>query len=97
MILEVFSLRDVKAQSFSRPFFCVNRQVALRDVAQLVAAGDSVVARFPGDYALYLLAVFDDVSGVFRVLDHHEFVCQCSDVVEQANVVPFEKEVKRVA
>lgn len=81
MMLECFALRDVKAGAYGRPFFCQNKEVATRDVASFVSQGDSVVARFPGDFRVYLLGVFDDASGVFRPLQIPEFVCEVSSLV----------------
>ena len=81
MKLEAFSIRDEKSGVFVRPFFCVNRGVALRDFADLVADKQTAVCKHPGDFKLYFIGYFDDNSGEFVSLPQPEFLAHGSDYV----------------
>lgn len=65
----VLSLKDAKADTFSPPFFQVNRASALRVLSDLVADERSTVSRHPEDFALFELGTFDDVTGMITSYD----------------------------
>lgn len=77
MILKLFSLRDIKAASFSAPFLCANVQVAKRIVVDMLAEGRALAARHPEDFELYEVASFDDANGKVVPLDAPVFVIGC--------------------
>lgn len=57
--IKVYSIYDVKAKSFSLPFFAPNDQVAKRSFSDLVNDPSSQVSLHPEDYKLYYCADFD--------------------------------------
>lgn len=63
MLKSIFSVYDVKAKTFSTPFFSVNRQTALRDFHRATNDPQSDLHNFPEDYTLHDLGTFDDQSG----------------------------------
>lgn len=83
MQLEMFSILDVKAGSFAQPFFAVNIAVACRNVESFIGQGNSTVASFPGDFALYHLGTFDDASGTIVPLSPVVCIAQCSQLVKR--------------
>jgi len=74
MILNAYTLYDVKALTFNTPFFCQNHAVAKRLCADLVIDMTTSVGRHPADYVLYCLGTYDDNLGVFQNLDIREHV-----------------------
>jgi len=66
---EVFSVFDLKAGLYGLPFFMQNQALATRSFHQLAADSGSSVARYPGDFELRGLGVFDDVTGELVSID----------------------------
>ena len=63
----VFCLYDDKARHFGSPIVDVSMGALIRGLNDLVAAGDSVVAKHPGDFVVYDMGSFDDLNGVFEL------------------------------
>lgn len=61
----VFSVYDSKAQAFLVPIFCVTRGVALRLFQAAVLDVEHDFHKFCGDYTLFELGEFDEMSGKF--------------------------------
>lgn len=59
----LYSVRDEKTVAFFPPFLASNHGEALRTFSDLCKNVDTLMARYPGDFALYHLATFDDQSG----------------------------------
>lgn len=81
MELKVFSIFDEKAKVFSNPFYMGHNGQALRAFSDLVQDKQSSIAKHPGDYKLYLLGTFNDVSGKFTSLNETEFLAHASDYI----------------
>lgn len=79
---QVFSLYDEKAVAFTQPFFMHQKGQALRSLDGLVNSKDTQVNQYPGDFKLYKLGVFDDVSGKITSLSEPEFVAHASDFLK---------------
>lgn len=69
MILNVYSVRDSKADTFSPPFFNATHGIAERNFQNLVNDPQSQVNRYPTDFDLYYLGKYDDNTGKFESLD----------------------------
>ncbi len=65
MVQKVFSIWDSKACLYSAPFVCVSTGVGIRAFTSMVCEVGSNLAKYPGDYGLFHLGSFDDVTGVF--------------------------------
>lgn len=64
----MFSMHDAKAGIYSQPFYAPNRAVAQRHFQAAMDDPQSMVSKFPADFRLYEVGVFNDVTGV--VLSH---------------------------
>lgn len=69
MVLKAYSIRDSKSEIFNLPFFKNTHGEAERDFQQLVNDEKSTVNKYPEDFDLYFLGVYDDNTGVFSSLD----------------------------
>lgn len=69
MSLQVFTVRDDKAEAFMNPFFMPNQALAVRSIQQCMADPEHTFARFPEDFSLYILGEYDEQSGKFTLLD----------------------------
>lgn len=75
MIQSVFSIFDAKAAAFMQPFFSVNEATARRAVAQALLAPDSMLGKFPEDYTLMRVGMFDDEKGQLHAVELPTVVC----------------------
>ncbi|AXH73354.1 MAG: nonstructural protein [Microviridae sp.] len=58
-----YSLYDEKADVYSNPFTAQNGAVALRSLATAASDPSTEVSKYPHDFTLYELGVFDDSTG----------------------------------
>lgn len=75
MILQMFSIRDLKAGVFGAPFVSANPSVAKRLVGDMLAEGRTIQARHPEDFDLVALGTYNDVTGQIQVLEIPEVQC----------------------
>lgn len=69
MLLQMYSIRDQKAECFNTPFFQKTHGEAERSFTELCNDPKSMVAKYPDDYDLYHVGTYDDVKGVVKSLD----------------------------
>jgi len=70
MQLGIYSVYDLKARTYCRPFYSTNDETALRDFSSAVNDSVSDLSRHPSDFSLFKLATFQDVTGLITVEDH---------------------------
>lgn len=76
-LLIAYTLHDVKALTYSPPFFTTNDQVAKRMVSDLVQDNNTMVGRHPADYKLYKIGTFDEGNAAMLPLPIPEHVVDC--------------------
>lgn len=81
MELKIYSIRDVKASFFGRPFFCHNNGVAVRSFSDLVGDQQSDVNKHPGDFDLFHIGSYDDITGVITPLAQPVFLNNAAEFV----------------
>lgn len=69
MELKVFSIRDAKAEVYNQPFFKKSHGEAERDFQELVKDEKSWISKYPEDFDLYFVGIYDDQTGLFKSLD----------------------------
>lgn len=80
-LLIAYTLHDVKALTYSPPFFTSNDAIAKRMVSDLVADTNTTVGRHPADYKLYKIGTFDEGNAVLTPLSIPEHVADCISFV----------------
>lgn len=65
MKLKIFSVFDKAVHAFLPPFFLPTDQTAVRAFSDCVKDEKHAFYRHPGDYTLFRLGEFDDVTGAF--------------------------------
>ena len=63
MRLQVYTIYDVKAAAYMRPFFMQSDGQAQRAFADLAVDGEHDIGRHPEDYSLFGIGHFDDDKG----------------------------------
>ena len=62
-MLNVFSIKDSKADAYMTPFFMMNDQLALRAFSDLANDKSHPVGQHPEDYHLCRIGAFDERTG----------------------------------
>lgn len=81
-VQKVFAVFDLKACSFSTPFFCVNAGVAIRMFQRAVNDPQTDLNRFPGDYELYEVGTWDPNVGQLETAERKVSLGLASAFVE---------------
>lgn len=63
MEINLYSVFDVKAGVFQQPIFVINDAVAIRSFDAVVKDKSHEIGKYPSDYSLYHIGVFDTDSG----------------------------------
>lgn len=64
MNMNMYSVRDVKTDTYSFPFQAPTNSAAIRSFGDLVGDEGNLVHRHPEDYSLYYVGAFDNVTGL---------------------------------
>lgn len=64
MLLKVYSIRDAKTEAYSNPFYAHNRQAAVRLFETACNDPAVEISKYPDDFALFEIGVFDDAAGL---------------------------------
>lgn len=83
MLLQVFSVRDSKAEVFNTPWFAKNRGEAERIFTGLVRKEETMVSQFPEDYDLYHLGTYCDQKGTVESFDTPVHIAKAIQIKEQ--------------
>lgn len=83
MIVQVFAVRDQKADAFNQPFCAPSIGIALRSFTDEVNRRErgNVMADHPEDFALYHLGSFNDADAKYKLFDSPAQIVVASDVV----------------
>lgn len=69
MPAKMYSIRDVKAELFGKPFLFVNEAMATRAFMHAVSGADNSMSDYPDDFVLYYLGEWDDHAGLIKSND----------------------------
>jgi len=62
----MFSIRDLKAETYCAPFVSLNERTAERDFENAVNDPASIIGRNPADFILYKVGTWDDELGALE-------------------------------
>lgn len=95
MKIQYYCIRDIKSNTFNRPFGGLTVEQVKRSIYSGIKQGDSEIAQFPEDFELYLIADFDDQTGIITG-QQPAMICNCREIVSsyERKTVPVFKEVK---
>jgi hypothetical protein len=71
MNVKIFSVYDEKAKAYLQPFFCASAGLALRSVEHSMRDQNSPFYLYSGDFTLFEIGGFDDITGRVLELEHH--------------------------
>lgn len=77
----ICSVFDKKAGEFQAPFAQPNKAVACRSFMQFANSDDSIIKKFPADYALYQIGTMDVKTGKLEQVT--EMLLEAENVVNK--------------
>lgn len=77
----IFSVRDLSAAAYGRPFYSTARGLAIRSFMDEVnrPSEDNLLYQHPEDFTLHYLGTFDDSDALFDLLTIPECVANALD------------------
>lgn len=81
--MEIFAIRDTKAEAFNPPFYQRTKAEAERSLQRLVLDPDSNVSKFPEDFDLYHLGTYNDSTGEISPLPSPEHIIKAINVLNR--------------
>lgn len=79
MIKFAYCIVDRKAGLYNNPVFYLRDGQAVRDFQTLCSDRQTMIGRYPEDFALYCVGSFDDETGKFTSLDLPTVIAQGCD------------------
>lgn len=61
--MKMYTIFDHKAKCYTRPFFCLNDEIAHRTCVDLISDSSNEFARHPQDFSIFSIGDFDDSTG----------------------------------
>lgn len=80
MTYKIFSIRDAKSETFNPPFFQPTHGEAERNFRQACMDPQTMFHKFPEDFDLYYLGMYESNDGKFAVLDTPQHMIKAIDV-----------------
>lgn len=81
MLLQIYSVYDMQAAAYTRPFFVRSRGEAVRSLMNEVQNKESPISQYPHDFCLMHLGEYQDETGEFVPMGP-EKVMTCLEAVE---------------
>ncbi len=78
--MNVFEIKDMKAEGFNIPFFEMTRATAMRKI-QLGLSENKMLLDFSQDFAIYDCGTWDPTDGRIKGLPDPIHVCDISELV----------------
>lgn len=64
--MQIFSIKDLKVNSFSTPFFKTHQAQAIREFQQVVNDENTIISKHLIDFELWHLGKFEENEGTFQ-------------------------------
>lgn len=87
MILNAYSIYDIKAQLYSPPFYAITDGAACR-IVQDSLNPNSALARHPNDFIVYKIGTFSDDNGSLSPLEPREHIRDVVSLMPELPKVP---------
>jgi hypothetical protein len=86
MNLQIYTIKDSKAGTYAQPFYNVNHTTAIRAFNASLQDNSNPLSKFPEDFSLYHLGLWDDVKGIITFnANGAEFIANAVLTKEEIN------------
>lgn len=82
--MKLFTLKDVKAESFGAPIAMPSTGIAMRSLLEIAENPNSPVGKYPADFILYELGEWDPSNAQIILHQTMKYVVTVSDLINQA-------------
>lgn len=89
MNTKIYAVFDNKAEAFMQPFFADTAGIATRNFQTNVNSPDTILNKYPNDFVLYEIGIFDDAKGQVIPHEHNVNLGMAIDYLKPDNVVKF--------
>lgn len=89
MLINAYTIFDVKAEIHHKPFFFIADGEAARAFSDLANDATTSVGRHPADYTLYRIGTFDDASGLLMA-DQRVHIAHATSLLVRPNPLPLD-------
>lgn len=79
IVYRAYAMRDIKSNTFSMPFFQMNKVMALRMFEDMSRDSQSQISKHPEDYQLFEIGVFDTATGFIDRYETVQFLATASE------------------
>lgn len=89
----MFSIYDVKAEIYNKPFPLINKDVALRGFSEYIQNGDinDDIVKYPADFILHEIGTYDDSTGLLTPHNAPIYIGRGSEIIKGAQNVSTDK------
>ena len=91
MIINVYTIFDVKAQFYNKPFYLANDSVAVRTFSDLANDPQTDVAKHPEDYILFALGTYNDETAKIE-WNEPKTMCRAHELINRESIKTEETE-----
>lgn len=81
-----YSFFDKKSRTYLPPFMAKSEDEAVRQATSASNYTNSLISKFPNDYALFFIGEFDEKEGIIIAKDNPVFICECFDLKQKDTI-----------
>jgi hypothetical protein len=82
VILEMYSVSDIKGKLYMQPFLARTRGEAIRSFTEAIKDKNTMISKYPEDYNLYKIGLFNQNTGILKGIEH-ESLGKASDFITE--------------
>lgn len=83
--MKMYSIRDSKAEAYHPPFYKHTHGEAERDFQNLVSDEKSNLWKYPEDFDLYFLGIYDNITGKIDALETPQHIVKAIQLKKTTN------------
>lgn len=80
MKINLYTIYDLKAGVYNKPFYMHNDSVVIRAMEDLINDPQNDIGRHPEDFIVWMLGTFDDNEAKFDLLENPVQIGKCSEI-----------------
>jgi len=77
---EIFVIYDAKAKLYNKPFYMINKNVALRAAQDLIDDTTTEISKNPQDFTMWHLGTYDDNTAQLTIHEKRECICSFVEI-----------------
>lgn len=82
METKIYSVHDIKANTYGMPLNFANNVEAIRSFEQAVKDPNTTIAKYPSDYNLVEIGAYDSYTGSLTILENKQILVNASSFLQ---------------